>query len=627
MGSGASRRVFRRLTFGLPGSTLVVWMLTVLDSTVIILMKPGATSAPLDTAAILTIAGLSLVAVSVTGGIVGLQAQHLAETYSNSTARGLRQRSRWPLALVAQAVGVVYVTGAALLSPSLASGVAAGIWLAVGLSESGLVFWELLEQFDPVRIIRNQTSDALAELRSSRGPAPAAVIASGEPLRDVAARAAAREDPVVVTEALNGLDRILGRYLELHVPVYSDEFLGWLFRYLEELLERTTGSLAVQMALVDGAAMLGSRCALYRNPLNDSLDEGTAYSSELLAAVVKRADEARMRPLSEVATRAIVRLATDCVRAEKCLVAAELLRQLSDIAPTPGGQDLNVAAVISNGIAALVLAASQHPHDQAADLLAGEGVQALEALVATDHRRLGPAHWLTAPLAENSIQRVVLELARVSSSRLHGGADGWVQACEAAIGLCFSMPNNRDLPVMIRLGAADACEECLVSLISLGLAEVGGLTVEELVRQYVALALADTNGRFHTPAGLRDILLWAFTASEPSETDPFRASILVAVENISAAADDVRVRLSPVMRSVGAVALLGGDDKLARLCAGATMRLETAIRSPSFDVLDQHNFHRPGIPAPSKEHERLEAKARAHYLELEAEIKPDASRT
>src|SRR5439155_18840373 len=99
-------------------------------------------SDPLDRVAILTIAGMEVVAVSVTFGVLGIQAQHLAETYTCAVARLAGRHARWTIMLVAQALGVLYVTVAAIVTPAKEAGVAATLLLAVGLAANGMVVQE-----------------------------------------------------------------------------------------------------------------------------------------------------------------------------------------------------------------------------------------------------------------------------------------------------------------------------------------------------------------------------------------------------------------------------------------------------------------------------------------------------
>lgn len=59
---------------------LISWGLAFLAASLLLLVPSG----DLDRGSILTVAGLQLVAVSVTFGVIGIQAQHLAETYPRS---------------------------------------------------------------------------------------------------------------------------------------------------------------------------------------------------------------------------------------------------------------------------------------------------------------------------------------------------------------------------------------------------------------------------------------------------------------------------------------------------------------------------------------------------------------
>lgn len=612
---------------------LTTWVLAFAAAFLILLVRPGL-NGRLDPVAILTIAGMNLVAASVAGGVVGIQRQHLSETYSRSIAQMATSEAQWPIVLSAQAIGIVFVVAATLASPTMAAGVAATLLLTVGLAEDGIVLVELLGRFDPIRLIALQSDRAAHAITVKVGTPADRMIKAAQPILDITVKAADKGDIEVIAEATEAFRRILELYLSKVVPVYGDELLYWLFARCEELVATYApkSSGLVLPTLVEGITQLGKETARHRNPLNDALDEGTYYACRVLEAVVAASVTAVLSPAAQQATIAVGTIADICLQSRKLITAQEPIRVLRRIGTSTASGSPEVAARSSSGLARLIIRlADTEPTELMAVGDADDAVNGLIAIIDAENSGPDPAHFLTAPMAENSISRVCYAVA--SAAHQDKRAKHWTKwdsICAGLADLCFSLPtrrNIRNIDWMVRSNAADCCEEILLVLLRLPYRDVQMKIVAERFPRYVEMALGDSDGRLHTDAGLAELLLTAYYQSrETKPAEPIlRTLIYDAASAIGGLDGRMRRRLSPALRLVGAAAIRHGDVDMAEAMAKVALppppSLSKQIKVP-IDLFEvgwgpPTVLHRPHLPELSLPSDHLYSPSQAEYLEVE----------
>jgi hypothetical protein len=613
-------------------SFAIFWGLAFVASALILLRRPGLTS-HLDPVAILTIAGMNLVAVSVAGGLVGLQRQHLIETYSTAVSRVASRGARWPIVIVAQAIGVVYIVAMALVSQTLATGVAATLLLAVGLALDGVVLWDLLGRFDPTALVRIQGEIAVEEMRKRAGPPnPERVIVSAQAILDLGAKAAEKGDTEVVAQAMKAWHSITACYFERQILglVYYDQWLDWLFARCEELVMAYAPKSAglVLPAVIDGVVNLGVQAAHYRNPINETLDEGTYHACRVLRTAVASSVTSNLSPAAEQATVGIVRIADACLSRNKVITAQEPIRALRLIGVGMPKTGASTQASIGLTQVAIQLA-SHHSDHLMADAAAEGAVDAIAEIVAHDKSGLGATHFLTAPAAENNVVRLCSQLSLAGDRDKRASHwTHWDSLASAAANLCFDLPTSHP-DRMVRQNAVQCCEEILLALLALPYRAVRTKMVTDLFPRYVEMVLKDTEGRFHTDERLGELLVATYHQSRqmPEASAQLRELLSTGASAIAKTQPDRRRRLSPALRQVGAAAIHNGDTEMAEVMARASLppkpSMSKQIRLPAdlFEMEWGHAIpHRPGMPDMTSDTDHLKAAARDKYLDLERRI-------
>ncbi len=638
IGSRQARRFFGgrlALLWSLAVAQLAIaaWILAFIAASLIIAIHPGL-SAPLDRVAILTIAGMNLVAVSVTFGVLGIQTQHLAETYTRAVAHVAARRARWPTILAAQALGIVYVVFAALLIPTLASGAAATVLLGVGLASNGFALYEFLQRFDPIRLLRLIRESARAALQRVDAHTESSVVSTVQPILDLIIRGAEKSDTEVVEEGMSAWRHVLQRYLQVIEPGWNDQLLEWLFARCEELVEtyapRSAG--VVLPTLIVGTRELGVVCARYVNPLNRDLDMGTHSACRVLRRAVLRSINAHLSPSADLATAGITRLGEACIEVGKVTTLQEPIRILRSIGTSTTETWPHVASRACAGLAQLAIEVAETgaQHIMAEECV-GQAIEGIAEMVGHPDQWAGPANAVTVPLGTYTLPRLCRALAGAGAQdRDAGNWTRWDGLLEGAADVAFGMPGRDNLSIAIRSNALQCCQEFLLVLLSLPYRQVSTKIVADRFKPFVAVAIAD-DGRLHGKRLLGELLLFAYYRSFELAEARLLLRQLITESASSIAGLDVRHRrrLVPILRRVGAAAIHLGDDEIAQAMAKASLPPQPtrskAIHLPE-DLFEPGDWwgetfhHRPGLPDLRLKNHHLDSEAQRKYLELERQI-------
>jgi hypothetical protein len=611
-----------------------MWVIGFTIALLVVVLHPGLSDS-IDRVAILTIAGMEVVAVSVTFGVLGIQAQHLAETYTRAVARQAAQNSRWPTMLLAQALGIIFVTVSAIFSPTKATAIAAALLLALGLAANGLVVQEFLQRFDPVRLIVLQRQAAIFALGRADRRDGRIVVGTAQPVLNLIVRGSEIGDTEVVTAGMAAWRDILAQYLLVVTPVWGDALIEWLFARSQELVEtyapRSSG--VVLPTLIEGVRDLGLICSRYVNPLNRDHDEGTHAACRVLRRAVAQSINADLSPSADLATASVTRLGDACIGVGKVVTLQEPIRILRHIGTQTVDNWPHVANRASNGLAELaILVALSRAIDHMASECARQVVDALYEMLARPDQGLGAAHGVTAPLANNTLPRLCYALE--TAARLdRGPADWrWDQAGADVATLCFGLPSRADLYFSVRSNAAECCQEILLVLLSMPYRQPTTRLSSELFPRFTELVVGDADGRLSTRRLFGELLLYTYYRSRlvPQAEPLYRGLILTAAATVGSLEAQRRRQLAPMLRRVGAAALHFRDTAMATAIARASLPPipvpgGRAIRLP-LDFFEPGGWagetfhHRRGLPDLQLEPHHLDQAVRRVYLRLEAII-------
>jgi len=595
----------------------------------------------LDRGTILAIAGLDLVVVAAAFGLLALLAQHLAESYSRRMLASLLTTLNWQWTLGAQGVGVVYVVALALWRPAISTGVAATVLLSIGLIESWRLLRQLLDRFDPVELVRAQTTEGLRRL--SLAPAPQltdVAVADCESILQVLVAAGDRADTTVVRECFQGWNRVLQEYVARADLFFNDGLLYWLFARCQELVEKYARESAalVLPVVVEGVTLLGTTTARHRNRLNPAVDEGTYHAVRVLNVAVVLAANASLSTAADQAMIGIGAIAEACLDSAKLETLQEPIAALIQVGRGSAKISTTVASRAAINLARILLRlAHLNQPDVMIDANVETASDGLCAIVREAKGHLTPGHFLVAPLTEDNLARVVFVLAQAAG---RSGKSRWTAFDRAAkqiadLGLeLATRPLDGDV-VTVPSNAAESVAALLVAVMSIQSRDPWPKIVSELVPAYVKLGLEDEQGRLHVERGLGSVLLALYYGSKatPAVEGLYRKLIADAAEAIAGAGRHQRRRMSVALRLVGAAAMHFADAEIAQSVAAAVLpRPPTTSKAIVLtDDLFQSDYFasqlgvnpigRRGLPDPAFPNYHLDDKNRRDYLELETRIK------
>lgn len=587
-------------------------------------------SSNLDRGSILTIAGLQLVAVSVTFGVIGIQAQHLAESYPRSVTQATG-RDRWVAVLVAQALAVIYVVALSLPFPSLSLGAAAALLLAVGMVKSGLVLRDLLDQFDPVLLASAHRDIALGRLPGSESGRSTRALEATEPLMDLLVKSVQTGDLQALAAATSAIEVVLGAYLSGALLVYNDEFLGWLFARFEDQVRRVikVSPLAVLPRLVVGVRHLGIRTARNVNALNDSLDEGTYYACRTLHLVAIAGASDRLSPAAAEATNAVGAIADACIDAGKVTTLQEPVRTLSLI-----GEELlahpDIAGRACVSLARICLRlATERPTELLGPRVAEDAFEALEKLALADANVHGPAHWLAVTLAENNLARLGYAFATASEIGDSIGAT-WRELAGRAGRLPHEIAERDGLAAQLRAHAGECNDDLLVALLQLPWSISRMPLMGELADRFVRWP-GPRRLRSPEPFRVAEFLLSLYHVGYASESPliPVQTMLESALEWYEAMTPPEGARFAPAFRFLGVAASARGDQTMALRAARLAIRhgpvaadpVRRSLVDPFFVGLGpQRVIRHTGLPEAPFGPADLEEDALIGYLDFEKQV-------
>jgi hypothetical protein len=619
------------------------WPYAFIAASAIAIFQPVA--GDLDRGSILAIAGLDLVVVAASFGLLAVLAQHLAESYSRRMLSSLLTTLNWQWTLGAQGIGVVYVVALALWRPQISTGVAATMFLSVGLIESWRVLRQLLDRFDPVELVRAQTNDGLRRLRAA-GPQQLTdiAVADCESVLQVLVAAGDRADTAVVRECFQGWNRVLEEYVARADLFFNDRLLYWLFARCQELVEKYARESAalVLPVVVEGVTLLGTTSARHRNPLNPAVDEGTYQADRVLKVAVALAANASLSTAADQAVMGIGAIAEACLDSTKLETLQDPVAALIEVGRASAQVSTIVASRAAINLATVVLRLARLTQPNVMiDPNVESASEGLCAIVRETKGYLTPGHYLVAPLTDENLPRVVYELAQAGG---RSGERHWTAFDRAAkhvvdLGLeLATRPLNGDV-ITVPSNAAESIAALLVAVMSIKSRDPWPKIISELVPAYVKLGLEDEPGRLHVERGLGPVLLALYYGSKatPEVEGLYRKLILDAANAISGAARHQRRRLSVALRLVGAAAMHFADVETAEAVAAAVLPRQPttskAIRLPE-DLFQSGYFAsqlgvnpigRRGVPDPAFPDYHVQEKNRRDYLELEARVKHPAA--
>jgi hypothetical protein len=545
------------------------------------------------------------------------------------------------LMLTGQALGVIFVTASAIFSPTKAAAVSATLLLAIGLAASWIVVQEFLQRFDPIHLITLQRDGAIAALARPHTGAGQTAVRRSQPVLNLIVRGADIGDTEVVAAGMHAWKDILIRYLQVETPTWSDPLLEWLFARSQELVEtyapRSAG--VVLPALIEGVADLGLVCSRYVNPLNRDHDEGTHAACRVLRRAVVRSINADLSPSADLATLSVTRLGEATIEVGKIVTLQEPIRILRHTGNQTAENWPHVANRASSGLAELIIqVALQRPTENMADECARQALEGLDEMCGHPDMSLGAVHAVTAPLANNTLPRVLYALQ--SASRQEGNGRPrwdvvrrrWDDLSVVLANLCFGLPGRQDLYFMTRINAAECCEEILLVLLALPFRQRAVRLIADLFPLFIDLVVADVDERLHTRRLFGELLLYTYYRSSavPQAEPVYRDLVLAAAARIGTLEVNQRRHLAPMLRRVGAAAIARRDASMAAAIARASLppipiRGRRAIRIPIDDFeaggwVGETFHHHPGLPAFALDDDHLAQAARRVYLRLEAVI-------
>ena len=537
---------------------------------------------------------------------------------------------------------MLFAVALSLESPTLATGWAALILLGVGLIESGLVLQELLTRFDSSRLMQLVAAESLAMIHKRGGMEPNSVIAAAQPILDLIVRGAQNDDVAIVGHGMAAWRRLFAEYIKAKGQLfYSDLYIDWLFARAQELIEiygrRSSG--IVLPKLIAGTVDLGVTAAHHRQAYNEGINEGVYFSNRCLEAAVATSVGAHLSPAAGQAIVGITAIGTALLDASKVNTAGETIRSLRSLGRALS-DDPYLAHWVSSGLADMVLNLGERfPDALMAEPHAEEAADAIIAISQADRTgKLGPTHFLTAPMAERSLPRLVYTTARAGGRRnRREGWTTWDSICAKFGHFTFTIPARPDVDTMVRINAANCCGGILQALLAAPHREPTLRTFRDLGSDFIALIATGDAERLHLVDVAEEVMLSAYYAStDPEATNDCLGFLDDFAKGALGWDQATQRRFGPAFRRVGAAAIVRADHDTARTMALASVprsqRTGKGIYVPEDDFdLDGfapfNQLQRPGVPEPNRGTDHLNREAQDDFLELERQLHPRAHQT
>jgi hypothetical protein len=517
----------------------------------------------------------------------------------------------------------------------MTAAIVAAILLVASPVGSWLSVTQILRQFDPGALIESLRELALQEiLGATKNDKPA--IRRCQAILSVMLTAAAKGDVEVVEDGLNAWRRILERYLERTSIVWSDPLLYWLYDRCGELCTQfAKESVGLTLPIVvRGVAALGETTASYRNQLNASFDEGTFLFATALRQVVIRSGGAPRPTAASEATAGLGAIAMACIRVEKFTTTQAPIAELRTVGLAAAPAVPDIASQVVVRLAEIILALSgSKTFDSMCPADAEEALSAMReiTLAAKGKARLDPAHFLTAPMASTSLPLLCQRTARAAQeSSDNAKARHWDGIANSAASLAIEILEDSTLNSSMRWNSIDAAGCVVLGLLAIPRLEPYIATIERICNTLTELATQD-DGRLHA-LGVLDVLLRAiYTAWTATKMKELRSLLTNAAAKIEGADERQRIRMSPIARRIGAIALGCDDEELAQLMGNASLpEPETDSRQVR---ADDHAFElrdsilpslvgRPGLDLPPISNGYHDKANQARLLELARRAHP-----
>jgi hypothetical protein len=429
---------------------------------------------------------------------------------------------------------------------------------------------------------------------------------------------------------------ILERYMSTTSIVWYDEYLYWLYPRCEELIEQHAKESVglILPSIVEGVTALGVTTAGQRNTLNANFDEGTFLFIEALKNVVRLAGLAKRSPAGQMAAKGATDIGMACLTTGKFAVLQAPIDALTQIGKATTTSAIDVSGRAGIGLANLVLQLAQvRTFDVMCRADAEEAVGALCQIVAQPGTGLGTAHYLVAQLSDVSLPLLVQVLARAED--MDDGTPArrrrWDSLASTMADLCLRIADDPNVDQFVRSNALDAAGGIVLALLSVEHRE----SILEIVQRICAWAtdLTLTNkGREGTPTLLAVLCLATYCASDPPADNALRAVSLQVADRVAKADSKTRVRLSPILRQIGATALHYEDTGMAEVMAGATLSRPPTPLGPGrvlgpelFEVGGGYRLFpqiaRPGVDVSPLPAFHKDQSLQAKFLELEEHIR------
>lgn len=591
-------------------------------------------SGGLDRGSILAIAGLSLATLAVTFGLVVVLAQHLAETYSRAVVRAVGRDAIWPIAVVGQACSVVLVAAVALWRPNLTLGAVAVILLAASLLEGWSSVRQLFGRFDPIHLITALRDDGLSGLERNQDRAQAAIGSSGAILNLILI-AAGKGDVEVVSAGMTAWVATLTDYLRRVDVVWSDPYLYWLYPRCDELIHRYAQESVglILPVITEGVVSLGVATATQVDRFNSAFDEGTMLFADVLKKVVVISKDAPQSTAADAAARGLGTIGQACIASSKYEVLQSPIDTLREVGLIARSGALHVASRATTELARLAIALARQ--GERLHLMCAEdafsALQAIQAIVPAARGNLSPAHFLTAPMAENNLPLICQATARMAeATRQQTGSHVWEGAATVGAHLAVEIVEDPKTSAMVRHNAVEVAGCVVLGLIAVGAIRQQASLCLRIIRRLIQLALVD-GGRLNAAGTLAEVLLAIYHLGSAEGGEPF-VTLREAADAISKADERVRRRLSWISRQIGAVALARGDDGTARAMAQATLedrenaskqlRTTADLFFPAGGIRPMGRVSRPGLEMPEIPRDYLSEEVQRAFLVLETSLRP-----
>ena len=613
--------------------TTTPWAIAALATGLLMVLHPF--KGQLDRGSVFAIVALLLATAAVTVGLVSVLAQHLSETYARSVVTPLLSRSTWLIVAVCEGLGVGALVALTLWRTDMSTGAAAGFVLAASLSTSWAAVLQLFKHFDPVSLIRLQRDDALRRLQHEGGTATAARQPS-ESILSLIVTGGAKSDIDVVTAGFSAWNDILARYLQMNALVYYDEYISWLYARSQELVERHAKDSVglILPTVVEGVTALGKTAGAYRNPLNAELDEGSYLLCETLKHVVELSGTDRRSPAANLAADGIAGIGKACVAAEKFAVLTTPVKTLIAIGAATAEPLPYTSRIASAGLAELLFRlAESHSLDVMRHANAEDIAEGLHKIIGHERGGLGPGHGLVAPMSQFSLPRLCQALAAAPAEDEDYHRRQWDNLVLSLAGLHREIFNHPRPDSSQRMYTVEAAATTILCLLTIGQREELIRAITELSALLIDAALAERQP-MHAEDALAAACLTTYYASVSAAGAEarLRAVSVSAANRIREAEPQVRRRLSPILRRVGATALRFNDAEMARIMAesvGAEPMSpypRKSIGGDPFDLGTGGHTHvglgRPGVNMVDVPTSFQDPELQGRLLQMEAELHP-----